>query len=206
MKERLRNRSLIPNRAWCLAPLVTCLRSSRGQVAIAPTSTDSSIEIAASPPSSAEYLVRKIIRHKRVLVTTAAVVLLIMCGLVYGLIELWRHNQLRPTVPSQSMKITRLTDTGKATTAAISPDGNYVAYALENEGKQSLRLRQVTSTSESEIVGPAEVSFTGLTFSRDGNLIYYTEARKSNRRGTLYQLPTLGGTPRKVSDGGVGTA
>ena len=98
------------------------------------------------------------------------------------------------------MKITRLTDTGNATAAAISPDGNYVVYAAEDNGKQSLRLRQVTSSTEREIVASDEVTFDGLTFSRDGNLIYYTQATRNNRRGTLYQLPTLGGTPRKVSE------
>jgi len=97
------------------------------------------------------------------------------------------------------MKITRLTDSGNATAAAISPDGNYVAYVREDEGKESLWLKQVGQASEREIVSPAEGVIEGPTFSRDGSLIYYTASSETDdQRGVLYQIPTLGGTSRKV--------
>ena len=157
----------------------------------------------ARKTSSAEYLVGKIGQHKRGFVITAAVLLLMLGGLFYGLIELWRHNQSGPTLSSQSMKITRLTDNGKATAAAISPDGNYVVYAREDEGKQSLWLRQVGPATEREIVPPIDATIVGPTFSRDGNLIYYTASPTNQDRsdllpGVLYQVPALGGTSRKV--------
>jgi serine/threonine protein kinase/sugar lactone lactonase YvrE len=171
-----------------------------GQSAIAPTGTGSTREIAAPPTSSAEYIVGEIRRHKRGVVIAVAVLLLTTVGIAYGLIELWRRSQSRPVTSSRSMKITRLTDSGNATAAAISPDGNYVVYALENEGKQSLWLRQVAPTSEKEIVSSAPVYIRGLTFSKDGNLIYYTAGDRDSvfGNGVLYQVPALGGTPRKV--------
>src|SRR6266404_646230 len=163
--------------------------------------TDSTKESAAPATSSAEYIVREMRRHKQGVLITAAVLLLIIGGLAYGLIGLWRHQQPRAKVSSQSMKITRLTDSGNATAAAISPDGNYVVYVRENEGKVGLWLKQVGQATEREIVSPTDRQIVGPTFSRDGSLIYYTAPSDSDdERGVLYQIPTLGGTSRKVSE------
>src|SRR5204862_5485736 len=158
-------------------------------------------ESAAPATSSAEYILGEVRRHKQGVLIAAAVVLLIISGLAYGLIGLWRHQQPRAKVSSQSMKITRLTDSGKATAAAISPDGNYVAYVREDEGKVGLWLKQVGQATEREIVSPADGQIVGPTFLRDGSLIYYTASPAIEaERGVLYQIPTLGGTSRKVSE------
>ena len=45
----------------------------------------------------------------------------------------------------------RLTSTGKATHAAISPDGNYVVHVVNDSGKQSLWVRQVATSSNVQI-------------------------------------------------------
>lgn len=178
-----------------------------GQSTIAPTETGSTREIATVPPtSSAEYIVGEIRRHKRGVVIAVAVLLLTTVGIAYGLIELLSRFRSKPVVSSQSMTITRLTDSGKTTVAAISPDGNYLAYAVEEGGKESLRLKQVSSHSEKEIIAPAQIRFRGLAFSRDGNLIYYTAAPRNNARGVLYQVPALGGTSRKVVENIFGPA
>ncbi len=154
--------------------------------------------------SSAEYIIGEISRHKRGVLITAAVLLLVISGLAYGLIGLWRHQQPRAKVSSQTMKITRVTDSGKATAAAISPDGNYVAFVREDEGKVGLWLKQVGQATEREIVSPTDGQIVGPTFSRDGGFIYYTAAEDSDEPGVLYQIPTLGGTSRKVSENIVG--
>jgi Tol biopolymer transport system component len=155
----------------------------------------------APSASSAEYLLGEMRRHKHGVLITAAVLLLIIGGLAYGLIGLWRHQQPSAKVSSESMKITRLTDSGNATAAAISPDRNYVAYVREDEGKVGLWLKQVGQATEREIVSPADGQIVGPTFSRDGSLIYYTASPAIEaQRGVLYQIPTLGGTSRKVSE------
>jgi len=178
-----------------------------GQSANAQTATGSTSRVAAPATSSAEYIVSELKRHKRGIGIAVVVLLLTTVGITYGLIEMWRRSQSKQqTLSSQSMNITRLTDTGNAIASAISPDGNYVAYAVEEQGNQSLRLRQVASNSEKEILAPAAIQFTGLTFSRDNNLVYYTAAPKGNARGALYQVPTLGGTPRKVVENVFGPA
>jgi Tol biopolymer transport system component len=43
------------------------------------------------------------------------------------------------------MKLSRVTQSGKAANVAISPDGHYVVYALREGEKQSLNVRQVAT-------------------------------------------------------------
>jgi eukaryotic-like serine/threonine-protein kinase len=154
-----------------------------------------SIETARST-SSAEYLVSEIKRHKRGLLLGLAALVVVVAGVAFGLYK-WIGQRQR-TAPTQALKITRLTSTGKATRAAISPDGKYVVYAQDDGGQQSLWLSQVAVSSQNQIVPPAEVDYQGITFSRDGNLIYYVRTDKDNLTGALYQSPALGGNARKL--------
>src|SRR6185295_553194 len=98
------------------------------------------------------------------------------------------------------MKVVRLTSNGKAADAAISPDGKYVVHVLDDRGKQSLWLRQVETTSNVQILPPADVLYLDLTFSHDGNYIYYEAWDKKNPQ-TLYKIPVLGGAPKKLVEG-----
>jgi Tol biopolymer transport system component len=82
--------------------------------------------------------------------------------------------------------------------AAISPDGKYVVHVIEDAGKQSLWVRQVTTANNVQIVPPAETVYFGMTFSGDGNYVYYVTAAKNESTALLYQVPVLGGTPRKL--------
>jgi Tol biopolymer transport system component/predicted Ser/Thr protein kinase len=100
--------------------------------------------------------------------------------------------------PFDSINLTRLTTTGRAGLAAMSRDGRYVAHVTFGEGQQSLWLRQIATTSNVEIVPPAEVRYNGLTFSPDGNHIYYSTYARGANIGLLYQVPVLGGGARLV--------
>jgi eukaryotic-like serine/threonine-protein kinase len=63
---------------------------------------------------------------------------------------------------------------------------------------QHLRVRQVNTASDVQIVPPAEVRYSGLTFSRDGDFVFYVVSDKNNPQTSLYQVPVLGSTPRKL--------
>ena len=106
----------------------------------------------------------------------------------------------RPSSNFSSMRITRITNSGKAIDATLSPDGKYIVYALSDAGKQSLWIRQVTSANDKEILPPAAVGFFGLSFSPDGNDLYYA-VKQNLDAGTLYRMPAFGGTPLKILDG-----
>jgi serine/threonine protein kinase/Tol biopolymer transport system component len=107
-----------------------------------------------------------------------------------------------PHLDLQNMKMYRLTDNGKVGVVAISPDGRYVAYSLK-EPEQSLWVQQVAPESKVQIVPPSAKPFSGLTFSPDGNYLYFV------RGGNGYVVPALGGTPRLIiedSFGGIGVS
>ena len=99
----------------------------------------------------------------------------------------------------QNMQITKLTDNGKAAAVAISPDGQYVVYVLRDAEKQSLRIQNVATRSDVQVLAPDLVEFAGVTFSPDGNYIYFVRSDKSTAQYRyLYQMPVLGGTPRQL--------
>src|SRR4030095_9541494 len=67
-------------------------------------------------------------------------------------------------------------------------------------GQQSLWLRQVVTASDTQVVPPSLQDYNGITFSKDGNYIYYVLGEPNSLR-TLYQVPVLGGASRKMIEG-----
>src|SRR3984885_4223686 len=99
--------------------------------------------------------------------------------------------------PFQNFTITQITNTGKALQAAISPDGKYVLNVQNDNGLQSLWLRNVPTGSDTQIVPPAAAVYRTLIFSPDGNYVYFRKAGLSTQsEWDLYRTPVLGGTPQ----------
>ena len=98
----------------------------------------------------------------------------------------------------QKMKITRLTTSGNVSEAAISPDGKYVAYVVEKGGQQSLWIRQISVMNNVLILPPVSMQYEGITFSPDSNFLYYVVSPLDKPKGTVYQVPVLGGPVRQL--------
>ncbi len=94
--------------------------------------------------------------------------------------------------------LTKQTSSGKALLPAISRDGKYVAYALEDGDSQSLWVKQTAINNNAQLVAPAEVVFKGVTFSPDNDFIYYVARPRDGQVNRLYQVPLLGGAPREL--------
>src|SRR6185436_1767236 len=94
--------------------------------------------------------------------------------------------------------ITKLTSTGRAIGAMISPDGKYVAYIVAEAGTQGLWMRQTSTSSNVQVVAPDEGGFVGTTFSPDGVYLYFVKGDKGATIRSLFQVPVLGGSPRKL--------
>lgn len=95
-------------------------------------------------------------------------------------------------------QMTRLTDNGRVQSVAISPDGRYVVYARREGDEESLWLRQVATRSSVQLL-PTGTGFHGLTFSPDGNYIFFVRSdEKDPFFKYLYAMPTLGGPARKL--------
>jgi serine/threonine protein kinase/Tol biopolymer transport system component len=100
--------------------------------------------------------------------------------------------------PPPSVKMSRITANGKIRAVAISRDGRHVAYAAGPIKQQGVWVMQTGTGSGVQIVPPAEgVGYEGLTFSPDGDYIYYIR-KVGNSLSELYNVPTLGGTPKRL--------
>jgi eukaryotic-like serine/threonine-protein kinase len=151
-------------------------------------------ESAAHGSGSAVVAAAK--QHKLGLGIGSVIAILLVAAAGYGIYALLSRS--RPT-PFQNFAVSKVTSTGKATLAAISPDGKYLLYVMDEGGQQSLWLQNVPTKSNTQVVAPADVSYTGLRFSPDGNYLYFirTEAGSHSLK-YLYRAPVLGGTPDKL--------
>jgi DNA-binding winged helix-turn-helix (wHTH) protein/Tol biopolymer transport system component len=106
---------------------------------------------------------------------------------------------LRPRIPDLAqVHIAKVTDSGGARDVAISPEGHYVVYSLSRGEKESLRLRQISTRSDVEILPPGP-AFHGLTFSPDGNYVYFVRSDLNDPYFKyLYSVPVLGGPVRQM--------
>jgi predicted Ser/Thr protein kinase len=122
--------------------------------------------------------------------------LIILGALGFGLYSLLR----RPApMPFQKFTITQITNTGKAARAAISPDGKYVLCVMDENGLESLWLRNVPTGSDTQIIPPSPTHYESLAFSPDGNYIYFSEASSATSTYyDFYRSPILGGTRQVV--------
>ena len=101
------------------------------------------------------------------------------------------------TMPFEKFTIENISNNGHVPQAAISPDGKYLLQALEEKGLQSLWLHHIPTGSNKQVVEPAAVAYSGLTFSPDGNYIYFVgREEKEEAFGQLFNAPVLGGTPK----------
>jgi eukaryotic-like serine/threonine-protein kinase len=120
---------------------------------------------------------------------------------VLGAAGLGVYSLLHRPVPTpfQSFTVTKVTNSGKAARAAISPDGRYVVSVMDDKGLQSLWLRNVPTGSDTQVIPPSASHYESLAFSPDGNYIYFLKAPdESAGVYTLYRSPILGGAPQTV--------
>jgi Tol biopolymer transport system component/DNA-binding winged helix-turn-helix (wHTH) protein len=133
-------------------------------------------------------------RAKKLMIALGVVGLAIIVPGIYIIgVSRWSNSEL----PFQTMKIVKLTTSGKVAEAIISPDGKYVAFVLADGGKRSVRVKQVAAGTDVEIVSPGEDILGGLAFSRDGNFVYFLKMEQGTLLATLYRTPVLGGAERR---------
>jgi Tol biopolymer transport system component/DNA-binding winged helix-turn-helix (wHTH) protein len=104
-------------------------------------------------------------------------------------------------VPFSAIKLNKLTNSGRAILAAMSPDGKYVVHVSKDVDGESLWLEQVATESNLQIAKPEPVSYWGLTFSPDGEYVYCVTAESNKGKPSLTMIPVLGGPPRKLPVG-----
>ncbi len=106
----------------------------------------------------------------------------------------------KPVPPFQKKTLRKLATAGQALRPALSPDGQLVAYALDEAGQQSVWLGQTATTHRVQLVPPAETTVQGLCFSPDGQFVYFNALAKGQQFAAVYAVSILGGAARKAFD------
>ncbi len=150
---------------------------------------------AETSPSSS---VVAIARQSRLGFAMSALVLLgLLAAASYGIYAFLTRSKMPPF---QNISIRKVTQSGKATRAAISPDGKYILNVVSDSGLESLWLRNLPTNSDTQVIPPAPVHYQSLCFSPDGNYLYFVRSEGENRElAYLYRAPLLGGTPQRLA-------
>ena len=153
------------------------------------------LRTAVAHSSSSSVVVDAAKQREGILIAGVVVVLLLVAGAGYGVYSLFANRTL--TIPFQTFVATQITNSGRAMFAAVSPDGKYVVSVINDNGKQSLWLRNVPSGSNTQVLEPDTFALRSPVFSLDGSYIYYRKAVDAKQEGYLvYRMPVLGGSPQ----------
>jgi len=136
--------------------------------------------------------------NKRTRISRAAVgaAVLIVVALAIG--SYLRRVSHTPSLgaSSSSLDVRTLTENGKSYRVAATPDGSYVAYVKKEAGKYELRLLQVATERDVQLLPGAPQRINSLHFSRDGNFLYFLrvlDPAKDPHTSGVFRIGTLGG-------------
>jgi eukaryotic-like serine/threonine-protein kinase len=165
-------------------------------VSVSDSGRENGADALTRPVATVDLPARKARKWVFVTISAAAIVLVFAAG-----VRRWVGSRSKNAEPDFQL-LSTLTDSGRVDELSISPDGRYVAYLQREASGIGIRLRQTDTPSDISVLNPQYATFAGLTFSPDGNYLYF--ARSGNDEGSeksLYRIPVLGGTSHKVMDG-----
>ncbi len=141
-------------------------------------------------------------RHTRLAAAIAAGAILGLGGLALGLYLSMGGRASKPPAasPSQQMKISTLMSRNDLDEAVLSGDGRYLAFVTSAGDRSSLNVRQVRTGSDAQILAPQEFQIRGISFSPDGDYLYFLNHDPDlPNYQALFKVASLGGTPRKIA-------
>ncbi len=130
----------------------------------------------------------------------ATVVILGAAGIAFGIWSILKPGTAGSTArgPFQTVQMSSLMSGSEILSTTLSPDGRYLAYMKGPDGQWSLWVRQVATGSDVQILAPQAVPIRGVSFSPDGNYLYYLgRDPETPSYSSLFEVPSLGGPPRK---------
>lgn len=126
-------------------------------------------------------------------------ILLLAAGFGFWLYDSKQKNQ-GGAIPFADARVRQLTTNGKVGWAALSPDGKFYSYSLNERGEfaQSLWLRQTGGGSDIQL-RPAVGIYRGMVFSPDGKTLYFTVSNtEQTAQNGLFKMPAFGGVAEKL--------
>jgi len=122
-------------------------------------------------------------------------------GVAIGAAAYYKTHSATRGFSLQDARAERITRNGKAATVAISGDGQMIAYVLRSGLQQGVRVKRFRDNADLQLIAPDEINYPGLTFSPDGQSLYFTASQKENHLfSSLYKIPLRGGAATKLVD------
>jgi eukaryotic-like serine/threonine-protein kinase len=166
--------------------------TARGSAHAAAATAQSS----AASTGSSSAVVAAVKEHRWGAIIAAIVAIAVLAAALYGIREFLSR---RGPVPFQSFSITQITDSGTVSIAAISPDAKYLLTVQNDKGQESLWLRNIATSSDTQVLPLSDAIYASLAFSPDGNYIYYRQSVGSAANAwNLFRAPVLGGKTQLV--------
>jgi serine/threonine protein kinase len=131
-----------------------------------------------------------------------AAFLALSLGIATTLVVIWatRDRFGRPAEPSRpDTRVTRLTDLpGLEESPAISPDGGSVAFTAGVDGKRQLFVQRIAGGTRLQLTrDPVDHEYP--RWSPDSSsILYFSPAVSGAVQGSIWEIPALGGVPRRV--------
>jgi Tol biopolymer transport system component len=119
-----------------------------------------------------------------------------------ALVFLWAARDMfgrRADPPPPDIRVMRLTDRpGLEESPAISPDGKSIAFTATVGGKRQLFMQLIAGGAPLQITRDA-VDHEQPRWSPDsGSILYFSPAAPGELQGSLWEIPALGGVPRRI--------
>ena len=92
------------------------------------------------------------------------------------------------------LSVEKISDTGGLVGMNISPDGKLLVYNAQENGRNTIWLRQIGSGNNISLLTTNDEGIVSTSFSGSGEYIYYTHQRKGEPLN-LSRISTFGGTP-----------
>ena len=126
----------------------------------------------------------------------------LVLGTATTLVLLWttRDRFGRPAEPSPpDARVTRLTDLpGLEESPAISPDGKSVAFSAGVGGKRQLFVQLIAGGAPLQVTSDP-VDHESPRWSPDSSsILYFSPAVSGTAQGSIWEVPALGGVPRRI--------
>lgn len=102
--------------------------------------------------------------------------------------------------PEEKLELRSITDSGKASSPAISPDGKYIAYLDNKDGARPIHLMDVQAGRTIAIPIEGKVAPGMLAFSPDGRDIYFRQRGLWRNAKSIYRVSYFGGEPVLIAE------
>src|SRR5437762_1830843 len=123
-----------------------------GSASRSPVAPDSgSAPASAAVPASSSNVTAVVRQHRLLSILAGVGALVLLAAAGFGVYEFLSRSG---PVPFQNFSITQVTRTGKATLAALSPDGKYILHVQNDNGRRSLWLRNIPTGSDTRVIAP----------------------------------------------------